>query len=80
MQKSIARMQKKLLSRASLRAFVSLVVFLVLWELGSRSKQWLGYSLPWIDQVAALSAVLRVWSGLLTNRGYWEGSLIVSCG
>ena len=72
MQASIARFRKKALSRASLRALISLVVFLLLWELGSRSKQWLGYSLPWIGQVPAPSAVLRVWAGLLTNRGYWE--------
>ena len=72
MQQSIARFRKKALSRASLRALISLVVFLLLWELGARSKQWLGYSLPWIGQVPAPSAVLRVWAGLLTNRGYWE--------
>lgn len=72
MHDSIARFRKKALSRASLRALVSLVVFLVLWELGARSRQWLGYSLPWIGQVPSPSAVLRVWAGLLTNRGYWE--------
>ena len=72
MQQSLTRFRKKALSRASLRAFISLVVFLLLWELGARSKQWLGYSLPWIGQVPAPSAVLRVWAGLLSNRGYWE--------
>ena len=70
MQQTMLRLRKKALSRASLRALISLVVFLLLWELGSRSKQWLGYSLPWIGQVPAPSAVLRVWAGLLTNRGY----------
>lgn len=72
MQKSITRLRKKLLSRASLRAFISLVTFLVLWEIGSRSTEWLGHSLPWIGQVPAPSAVLRVWGDLLDNRGYWE--------
>ena len=72
MQQTMARFRKKALSRATLRALISLVVFLLLWELGARSKQWLGYSLPWIGQVPAPSAVLRVWAGLLTNRGYWE--------
>ena len=72
MQQTMLRLRKKALSRASLRALISLVVFLLLWELGARSKQWLGYSLPWIGQVPAPSAVLRVWVGLLTNRGYWE--------
>src|SRR5450631_3097073 len=72
MSKSIARLKKKLLSRASLRAFISLVVFLVLWEVGSRSKQWLGHSLPWIGQVPAPSGVVRVWRALLTDPGYWQ--------
>ena len=72
MNKSLVRFQKKLLSRASLRAVVALVTFVVLWEVGSRSKQWLGYALPWVGQVPAPSAVLRVWAGLLDDRGYWQ--------
>lgn len=66
------RLKKKILSKASLRALISLVVFVVLWELGARSKQWLGFSLPWIGQVPAPSAVLKVWAGLLTDVGYWQ--------
>ncbi len=66
------RLKKKLLSKASLRAAISLVVFVVLWEIGARSKQWLGFSLPWIGQVPAPSAVLKVWAGLLTDIGYWQ--------
>ena len=66
------RLKKKLLSKASLRAAISLVVFVVLWEIGARSKQWLGFSLPWIGQVPAPSAVLKVWAGLLTDVGYWQ--------
>ena len=72
MQQAIVRFRKKALSRASLRAVISMVIFLLLWELGARSKQWLGYSLPWIGQVPSPSSVLRVWAGLLSNRGYWE--------
>ena len=66
------RLKKKLLSKASLRAVISLIVFVVLWEIGARSKQWLGFSLPWIGQVPAPSAVLKVWAGLLTDVGYWQ--------
>jgi NitT/TauT family transport system permease protein len=72
MSKSITRLKNRLFSRASLRACIALVVFVVLWEIGSRSKQWLGVSLPWIGQVPAPSAVMSVWGDLLTNRGYWE--------
>ena len=66
------RLKKKLLSKASLRAVISLIVFVVLWEIGARSKQWLGFSLPWIGQVPAPSAVMKVWAGLLTDIGYWQ--------
>lgn len=72
MSNNLVKLRKKLLSRASLRAIIALTVFVVLWELGSRSKQWLGVSLPWIGQVPAPSGVLRVWSGLLTDAGYWQ--------
>jgi len=72
MSKSIERLKGKLFSRASLRAFIALFVFVVLWEVGSRSKQWFGFAMPWIGQVPAPSAVLSVWGDLLTNRGYWE--------
>ncbi|MEO8937015.1 MAG: ABC transporter permease [Burkholderiaceae bacterium] len=72
MQKFVMRLRKKVLSRASWRAIVALTVFVLLWEAGSRSKEWLGFALPWVGQVPAPSAVIRVWGGLLTSRGYWE--------
>lgn len=72
MNKRITRLRKKLLSRASLRAIVALTVFVLLWEAGSRSKEWLGFSLPWVGQVPAPSAVLVVWAGLLDDAGYWQ--------
>ena len=72
MDRILLRLKKRVFNRASLRAIISLVVFVLLWECGSRSKEWLGHALPWIGQVPAPSAVLRVWAGLLTNPGYWE--------
>jgi len=59
------RLKKKLLSKAGLRAVISIIVFLVLWEIGARSKQWLGVSLPWIGKIPAPTAVLDVWAGLV---------------
>ena len=61
------RMKKKVFSVSGRRAIVALVVFVLLWELGSRSKQWLGIELPWVGKVPAPSAVLRVWAGLLDD-------------
>jgi NitT/TauT family transport system permease protein len=66
------RWKKKLLSKTSLRAVISLIIFIVLWEIGSQSKQWFGFSLPWIGQIPAPTAVLNVWEGLLGNIGYWQ--------
>ena len=72
MFKSITRLRNNLFSVAGRRAVVALIVFVLLWELGSRSAQWLGYSLPWVGKVPAPSAVLRVWAGLLDDPGYWQ--------
>jgi NitT/TauT family transport system permease protein len=66
------RVRRKLASRATLRAVIAILVFVALWELGSRSKEWFGFAIPWVGQVPAPSAVLRVWAGLITTRGYWE--------
>lgn len=68
----LAKLRKSLLSGSALRAFVALTVFVLLWELGSRSKQWLGVSLPWIGKVPSPSSVLVVWYGLLGDTGYWQ--------
>lgn len=54
------------------RAGISIVGFVVLWEIGSRSNQWLGFSLPWVGQVPAPTAVLAAWAGLITDPGYWQ--------
>lgn len=69
---TINRLKKKLLSKAGLRAVISIIVFLVLWEIGARSKQWLGVSLPWIGKIPAPTAVLDVWAGLVGNSSYWQ--------
>lgn len=68
----IGRLRKKLFSRASVRAIIALTVFVLLWELGSRSKQWLGVPLPWIGKVPSPSSVLSVWGTLLGDGGYWH--------
>ena len=73
---SIERIRKKLFSRSGLRAMVALLIFIVLWEIGSRSKQWLGVTLPWVGKIPAPSAVLVVWAGLLDNPGYWQSWLM----
>ena len=68
----IQAFRNTLFSRATLRAVIALSVFIVLWELGSRSKEWFGFVMPWIGQVPAPSAVVSAWSRLLGDAGYWQ--------
>jgi len=72
----IERIRKKIFSRSGLRAAVALLAFVVLWEIGSRSKQWLGITLPWVGKIPAPSTVLAVWAGLLGDVGYWQSWLM----
>lgn len=60
-------------SRGNLgRAIVSIVVFTLLWEFGSRSKQLIGVQLPWIGIVPPPTAVLAAWGDLVFDPGYWQ--------
>ena len=54
------------------RGALSIAAFLVLWELGSRSGQWFGVSIPWVGQVPAPSAVALTFAVLARNAGYWQ--------
>lgn len=71
MSNGLSNLRKMLFSRSALRAIVSIVIFLVLWELGSRTKQWFGFVTPWIGHVPAPTAVLVEWLGIVTDGGYW---------
>lgn len=72
MSKGLQRTTKALFSRSMLRAIISIIVFLALWELGSRSKQWFGVAMPWIGQLPAPTAVITAWIKLLGDTGYWQ--------
>lgn len=54
------------------RGIIAIVVFLLLWELGSESKAWFGVQMPWIGAIPAPSDVIVVWVKLLSDRGYWQ--------
>jgi NitT/TauT family transport system permease protein len=59
-------------SRTSLRrAIVAIVASIILWELGSRSEQLIGFRLPWIGVIPPPSRVVLVWSQLVGDPGYW---------
>lgn len=54
------------------RGIVAILVFLCLWEIGARSKQWFGFALPYVGLLPAPSEVAVAWSKVLTKAGYWE--------
>jgi NitT/TauT family transport system permease protein len=68
----LTTLRKKIFQRATLRALTSIVVFVILWEIGARSKQWFGIVVPWVGQIPPPSAVLKVWAGLVGDLGYWQ--------
>lgn len=65
-------LKKKLNSRATLRATIAIISFVLLWEFGARSKELLGFALPWVGLVPAPSAVFTAWGGLLGDISYWS--------
>jgi NitT/TauT family transport system permease protein len=64
--------EKALLNKVFWRGVVSIAVFVVLWEIGSRSKEWFGFQMPWIGLVPAPSIVMKSWLAVLPQSGYWE--------
>src|SRR5687768_3881864 len=63
--KASARAGKPIVDKRLARAVISVIVFLVLWEVGSRLK-W-----PWVGQAPPPTVVMTAWLPLLTDPGYW---------
>ena len=59
------RPRRSIFRNHMVRAVISLVTFLVLWELGSRMK------LPWVGDVPPPTVVMKAWLPLLNDPGYW---------
>jgi NitT/TauT family transport system permease protein len=68
---SAARLSALIFSRKFWRGVVSIVSFLVIWEIGSRSREWIGVPLPWISQIPAPSAVAATFLTLVHSPSYW---------
>lgn len=63
----------KAMSNAELwRGIFALILFVLLWELGSRWKELFGYSLPYVGLLPAPSEVAVAWTKVLPKWGYWE--------
>ena len=64
---------KSILSDLTLRrGILSMVIFLVLWEVGFRFDGWFGVMVPFIGKIDAPSLVVMRWSEVVLKPGYWE--------
>lgn len=64
--------EKVFLNKKFWRGVVALGVFVAVWEIGSRSKEWFGFQMPWIGLVPAPSIVFKSWLAVIPQPGYWE--------
>ena len=62
----------KLFSRATLRGITAIVIFLIIWEIGARSEQLVGYRFPFLGLVPPPSDVIVSWGGLIGDPSYWQ--------
>ena len=60
-----ARPRQSVFRNHVVRAVISIVTFILLWELGSRLK------LPWVGDVPPPTVVLKALLPLLNDQGYW---------
>lgn len=58
------------------RGVLSIVVFLIFWEVGSRSQAWFGFAFPWVSQVPAPSAVLVELFKLIQDPSFWMSAFL----
>ena len=54
------------------RGIVAIIVFLVLWEMGSQAKNWFGFMVPFVGKIAPPTDVIARWTEVVTWPGYWE--------
>lgn len=54
------------------RGAFSIVLFIVLWEVGSRSEAWFGIAVPGVSRVPPPSAVAATFSELVRDPNYWS--------
>jgi len=54
------------------RGVVAILIFLVLWEIGSQAKNWFGFMVPFVGKIAPPTDVIARWTEVVTWPGYWE--------
>ncbi|MGA7530199.1 MAG: hypothetical protein WBW11_23630, partial [Pseudolabrys sp.] len=58
------------------RGIVAIIVFLIFWEVGSRSETLFGFAFPWVGQVPAPSAVLNEIYRLIQEPSFWHSAYL----
>jgi len=66
------KLQKFFDNKVFWRGIVALIVFVLLWEVGSRWDEWFDYQLPWIGLVPPPSEVAATWLHFIPTKAYWE--------
>ena len=54
------------------RGVASILIFLILWEIGFRFHEWFGIMLPFVGKIDAPTLVVARWSEVVLQPGYWE--------
>ena len=54
------------------RGILSIIIFIILWEVGFRFYGWFGVMIPFIGKIDAPSLVVARWSEVVLLPGYWE--------
>jgi sulfonate transport system permease protein len=58
------------------RGVVAIIVFFILWEIGSRSEAWFGIPFPWVSQIPAPSAVSLEMFKLFQEPSFWQSAYL----
>jgi NitT/TauT family transport system permease protein len=70
---SRGRLLRRISSNPELwRGLIAIVVFLVLWEIGSRAKGVFGIEVPYVGLLPPPSDVAVAWAHVVGKWGYWE--------
>ncbi len=58
------------------RGIASIAVFLIFWEVGSRSQALFGFAFPWVSQIPPPSAVLQELIVLVQDPSFWMSAFL----
>jgi NitT/TauT family transport system permease protein len=58
------------------RGAVSILAFMIFWEVGSRSQAWFGFAFPWVSQVPPPTAVFQEMFKLIQDPAFWISAIL----